>query len=101
MPKKSRKGRIASRLVKVLLSIVTVSLMTSPMAAAAETSQVVTSGAGKVSTIEKLIAIPRRAGLTYITYREFSLVIENAGHPLAPVAWFIVGYQIPSTIRFW
>ena len=101
MPKKSRRRRIASRLGKVLLSIVTVSLMTSPMAAVAETSQVVTSGAGKVSTIEKLIAIPRRAGLTYITYREFSLVIENAGHPLAPVAWFIVGYQIPSTIRFW
>ena len=101
MPKKSRRRRIVSHISKVAISIVTVSLMTSPAIAAAEAGQIVTSGARKVSTLEKVLTIPKRAALTYITYRQVSLVIENAGHPLAPVAWFIVGYQIPSTIRFW
>ena len=101
MPKKSKRRRIFSHISKVAISIVTVSLMTSPAMAATAGSQVVSSGAKKVSTLKKLGAIPHRAGLICLTFREVSLVVENAGHPMAPFGWFIIGLQIPSIISDW
>ena len=101
MPKKSRRRRILSHISKIAISIVTVSLMTSPAMAAADGSQVISSGAKKVSTLKKLGAIPHRAGLTYLTFSQVSLVVENAGHPMAPFGWFIIGIQLPSIISRW
>ena len=70
MQKKSKRRRIASRLGKVVLSIAAVSLMTSPMAAAAETSKVVTSGTKKVTIVRKVF---------YGTYSTFMLARSISG----------------------
>ena len=77
MPKKSRKRRTLSHISKVAISIVTVSLMTSPVSAAAETSKVVTSGAKKFVVVRKVISG------TYVT---LMIARSISGGPLTPVS---------------
>ena len=62
---------------KVAISIVTMSLMTSPVSAAAETSKVVTSGAKKFVVVRKVIS---GAYVTLVIARSIS------GGPLTPVS---------------
>ena len=98
MPKKSRRRRILLHLGKIAISIVTVSLMTSPAIAAADTTKVISSGAKEVGTAKKALSPTLKLIYGSLTAGMTITCIPAAGDPVDRLHCFLTGVALYGSI---
>ena len=98
MPKKSRRRRILLHLGKIAISIVTVSLMTSPAIAAADTTKVISSSAKEVGTAKKALTPTWRFIYGTITAGMTITCIPAAGDPVNRFHCFATGVALYGSL---
>ena len=98
MPKKSKRRRIFSHISKVAISIVTVSLMTSPAIAAADTTKVISSGAKEVGTAKKALSPTLKLIYGTLTAGMTITCIPAAGDPVNRFHCFATGVALYGSL---